>query len=190
MAQQPAPFTHKTLEAALHRLGELAAAQGKLVEVSVYGGSALLLTFPARAATRDVDAVFEGQGAFIRPAAAVVAAEFGLSPDWINDGVKGFLSARDPEPGIKSLFRTYPNAEDSAGVRVLIASPPYLFAMKAMAMRIGGTEASSDLSDLRQLGKHLGIDTYQQAIELVAGFYPNGRISPKTQFGLQEIFGS
>ena len=89
------PFDRATLELAFGRLGALAAAEGKVIEISVYGGSALLLTFDHRAATRDVDAVFDKDREFVRRAAARVAEEFGWTDHWINDGVKGFLSARD-----------------------------------------------------------------------------------------------
>ena len=71
-----------------------------------------------------------------------------------------------------------------------MASPAYLFAMKCLAMRIGGTETSQDIGDIRLLGSALGIVTFEEAIAVVSQYYPAGRISPKTQFGLQEIFGS
>ncbi len=183
------PFDRATLELAFGRLGALAAAEGKLIEISIYGGSALLLTFDQRAATRDVDAVFDKDREFVRRAAARVAEEFGWTGHWINDGVKGFLSARDVQPDAKSLFRSYP-PNSSAGLRVFLASPSYLFAMKCLAMRVGGTETSQDISDIRLLGGALGISTFDEAIAVVSQYYPAGRISPKTQFGLQEIFGS
>ncbi len=183
------PFDRATLELAFGRLGALAAAEGKLIEISIYGGSALLLTFDQRAATRDVDAVFDKDREFVRRAAARVAEEFGWTGHWINDGVKGFLSARDVQPDAKSLFRSYP-PNRSAGLRVFLASPSYLFAMKCLAMRVGGTETSQDISDIRLLGGALGISTFDEANAVVSQYYPAGRISPKTQFGLQEIFGS
>ncbi len=147
------------------------------------------MTFDQRAATRDVDAVFDKDREFVRRAAAQVAEEFGWNSNWINDGVKGFLSARDVQPEAKSLFRSYP-AGDGAGLRVFLATPSYLFAMKCLAMRVGGVEASQDVDDIRILGHALGILTFDEAIALVSRYYPDGRISPKTKFGLQEIFGS
>ncbi len=187
MTSTVAPFDRATLELAFARLGEVAVAEGKVIEISVYGGSAVLLTFENRATTRDVDAVFEKDRAFVRRAATQVAEEFGWSENWINDGVKGFLSARDAEPGAKSLFRSYPSG-DASGLRVFIATPPYLFAMKCLAMRVGGTETSQDIDDIRLLGSALGIRTFSEAIAVVSRYYPDGRISPKTHFGLQEIF--
>jgi hypothetical protein len=42
------PFNRKTLEKAFERLGELAWNDGKTVEISVYGGSALVLSMNFR----------------------------------------------------------------------------------------------------------------------------------------------
>jgi hypothetical protein len=54
MAAAPQPFDRETIEKAFGRIGELAVAAGKIVEISVYGGSALVLTLEARPATSDV----------------------------------------------------------------------------------------------------------------------------------------
>jgi hypothetical protein len=45
---EPRPFNRATLEAAFQRIGEMAVAAGKIVEISVYGGSALVLTLNHR----------------------------------------------------------------------------------------------------------------------------------------------
>jgi hypothetical protein len=189
MAANSAVFDRHTLEAALERLGEIAVEHGKLIEISVYGGSAIMLTFPSRVATRDVDAVFLNDAKFVRDAALQVGEELGLDPGWINDGVQEFLSARDTDPDVKSLFRTYPQVGDRAGLRVFVASPAYLFAMKCMAMRLSGSDGNQDAADIKLLGAALGITTYQAALSLISDYYPDGRIAPKTQFGLMEIFG-
>jgi hypothetical protein len=183
----PQPFDRQTIEKAFERLGELAVAAGKIVEISVYGGSALVLTLKHRPATRDVDAVFEADRTFIRRSAETVAAEFGWRGDWINDSVKGFLSRADAEPGAKALFRTYPMSGPE-GLRVLVASPVYLFAMKCLAMRIGDATERGDIDDIRRLGALLGVASADQAIALVSRFYPPDRLPPKTRFGLEEMF--
>lgn len=189
MAETSPAFDRDTLEKALARLGELAATEGKRVDISVYGGSALVLTTDFRVGTQDVDAVFENDRDFIRSAARVVAEEFGWPETWINDGVKGFLSEHDSGPGAKSMFRSYPD-ETGPGLRVFVATPAYLFAMKSLAMRAAGAERASDVDDIRRLGAILGIRSGAGAIDAVMRYYPAGRISPKTRFGLEEIFGS
>jgi hypothetical protein len=188
MAETAPAFTRETLENALNRLGELAAADGKRIDISIYGGSALVLTTDFRVGTQDVDAVFENDREFIRKASRIVAQEFGWPETWINDGVKGFLSESDSGASAKSLFRSYPQ-ETGPGLRVFVATPAYLFAMKSLAMRAAGAERASDVEDIRWLGSMLGILTAADALALVMRYYPEGRISPKTRFGLEEIFG-
>ena len=101
---------------------------------------------------------------------------------------KGFLSAADGEPEAKRLMFTYP-FERQPGLRVFVASPPYLFAMKSLAMRIGGAEQKRDIDDIRRLGEVLGVRNSAQALAIVSRYYPAERLPPKTRFGLEEIFG-
>jgi hypothetical protein len=180
-------FDRQTLEQALNELGRRAHTEGKTIEIAIYGGSALMLTYDWRLATRDVDAVFEADKQTIRRLAHQIAEERDWDPNWLNDGVKGFLSAADQNPEIKRLFRTYPS-EDEPGLRVMLPRPEYLFAMKCRAMRIGGVEASVDIDDIRHLAKEIGLTTAQEALDLVTTFYPDRLIEPKTRFGLEEIF--
>ncbi len=92
----------------------------------------MMLTFPARPATRDVDAVVRGDASFMRDAVAAVARARGWSDRWLNDAVKGFLSERDSTSVV--LFRSYPS-ETRLGLRVFLAQPEYLLAMKCIAMQ-------------------------------------------------------
>jgi hypothetical protein len=180
-------LTRQNLESAFCELGLKARAADKIVEIAVYDGSALVLTLPGRAATKDVDAVMHHDQVWLREAVAALAEEKGWPPDWLNDGVKGWLSHRDADPEAKQLFKTYPS-EDEPGLRVFLASPHYLFAMKCLAMRIGGVDGSQDRSDIETLARHIGIVTAEQALDIVSQYYPLLRISPKTHFGIQEIF--
>src|SRR5262249_53129050 len=116
MPARPQPFDRDTIEKAFERLGELAVAAGQIVEVSVYGGAALVLTLEARPATTDVDAVFDSDRNFMRTAAREIAAEFDWDENWLNDGVKGFLSAADSSMDAKRLMFTYPS-EAQPGLR-------------------------------------------------------------------------
>jgi hypothetical protein len=184
---QRALFTRESLEGAFRELGLKARAADKIVEIAVYGGSALLLILPGRVATKDVDAVIQHDPTWLRQAAAAIAEEKGWPPDWLNDGVKGWLSHHDGDPEAKRLFKTYPS-EDEPGLRVFVASPHYLFAMKCLAMRIGGADETQDRSDIEALARHIGIDTAETALEIVAQYYPASRTSPKTQYGVEEIF--
>jgi hypothetical protein len=180
-------LTRERLEDAFRELGLKARAADKIVEIAVYGGSALVLTLPGRVATKDVDAVMHHDAVWLRNAVAALAEEKGWPPDWLNDGVKGWLIHRDADPEAKRLFKTYPS-EDEPGLRVFVASPHYLFAMKCLAMRVGGVDDTQDRSDIEALARKIGIATAGQAIEIVSQYYPPSGIPPKTHFGIEEIF--
>jgi len=182
-------FDRSTLEYALGELGRRAFAAGRTVEIVIYGGSALLLTLNRQINTGDVDAVFEGNKDFIKKLAAELAEEFGWDENWLNDGVKGWLSTGDADPDVKALFKTYPT-EDQPGLRVYAAKPEYLFAMKRRAMRVGGVETNSDVDDIRLLARAIGLKNSQDALTLVEKFYPQNMLQPKTRLGPEEIFSS
>jgi hypothetical protein len=69
---------------------------GIRAEIFVIGGAAMALAYDARRATVDVDATFL-PAAEVREAARRVADEFGLEPDWLNDGAKAFMPGNDPD---------------------------------------------------------------------------------------------
>lgn len=182
-------FDLAALESALMELGRRSYEAGRTVEIAVYGGSALLLTLNRQINTGDVDAVFEKDKNFIKMMAAEIAQEFGWDENWLNDGVKGWLSAKDADPEMKSLFKTYPSV-DQQGLRVFVAKPEYLFAMKCRAMRVGGIDSSSDIEDIKLLAREIGIKNSEDALALVQKFYPHNVLAPKTRLGLEEIFSA
>jgi hypothetical protein len=180
-------FDRAALEAALTELGRRAFDAGRTIEIAVYGGSALLLTLDRKINTGDVDAVFEKDKTFVRKLAADMAEEFGWDENWLNDGVKGWLSAKDADPDVKPLFKTYPS-EELPGLRVFVAKPEYLFAMKCLAMRVGGVDTNSDINDIKLLAREIGIKASEEALTLVEKFYPRNMLEPKMRLGLEEIF--
>ncbi len=179
-------FTREDIESAFAELGKLAHSEAKVVDLAVFGGVAMMLTFPARPATHDVDAVALSDGSFIRKAVQEIAASRGWPDDWLNDAVKGFLSPLQREPDSLTLFRTYPS-EQEPGLRVFVARPEYLLAMKCIAMRIDTLDAAPDIADIEILVRHLDITKAVQVLDIVAQYYPNERIPAKTQFGVEEI---
>jgi len=89
-----ATLTRTDILAALERLGQLAAAQGLAVELTLMGGAVMVLAYNARLSTRDVDAVIvapRGAESRVRKLAAQVAAERGWPEDWLNDAAKGYM---------------------------------------------------------------------------------------------------
>lgn len=167
---------------ALSEMDTRARAAHLLVDISIYGGAALVLAFDARIATRDVDAVIRSNPEFARDLCRQIAAERDWPEDWLNDGVKGYLSARES----LELMRGFPGGDDG-GLRVHLASAEYLFAMKCMAMRPEGIDGSHDVSDIAALAKRIGLSSATEALALVEQFYPQQRIPPKVAFGVEEI---
>lgn len=96
--------------------------------------------------------------------------------DWLNDAVKGFLPGNDPDP---RLFF------ESPSLRVSVAAPRYLLAMKLLASRV-----EVDADDIRLLYKLCGYTMVEEGLELVTRSYPGVVIPPKTQYLLAEIVES
>ena len=166
----------------LQKIDRRARAAGALVDLAVYGGAALALAFNLRETTRDVDAVVRGAPGFLRSAVAEIAREEGWPPDWLNDGVKGFLSARE-KMALMESFQGGP----AGGLRLYVPAPEYLFAMKCMAMRAADFEGGHDIADIDALSDLAGIQDVGQALALVEAFYPAARIPAKVRFGVEEI---
>jgi len=143
-------------------------------ELFLVGGAVMCLAYAARPSTQDVDAVFR-PARRVREAAARVAMQAGTPPDWLNDGVKGFLS----EHGEFSPFLELDH------LRVMVAQPQYLLAMKCLALRIGAEFHDED--DIRYLLRHLDIGSYEQAVAVITRFYPLERFPQKTLYALAEL---
>jgi hypothetical protein len=166
----------------LRKIDVAARASGILVDLSIYGGAALAIAFNLRNSTRDVDAVVQGSPQFLRKAASDVAEEEGWPQDWLNDGVKGFLSDNE-QMFLMERFTAGPEG----GLRIHVPTAEYFFAMKCMAMRPDGLEGSHDISDIEALATKIGFKTSAEALSLVEEFYPSSRIPPKVRFGVEEI---
>jgi predicted nucleotidyltransferase len=162
------------IERGLLKLGELASKNNRVIDISIYGGSALALAWNSRVSTKDVDAVVHGDPAFIREACQKISAEEGWPEDWLNDGVKGFLSnASELE-----LHQTFPSIE-SPGLRVFVPTLEYMLALKCMAMRVDGAESSHDLEDIKFLIREGKMETVNDVLDIVEKFYPRHHIPPK-----------
>ena len=143
-------------------------------EIYLVGGAVMCLALDARHATRDVDGYFRPTGV-IRQAAGRVAARAGVPDDWLNDAVKAFLSPR-------GHFDPYLDLDH---LKVFVARPAYLLAMKCAAMRLG--EEFHDLDDVRFLLRYLNITSVEEALEIVTRYFDAERLPPKTCFALEEL---
>lgn len=166
----------------LEKIDAMAKEAGVIVDLSIYGGAALALVFDLRVTTRDVDAVVRGSPDFLRKCASRIAREEAWPANWLNDGVKGFISHSEEMQLMESF-----SAPEGGGLRIFTPSPQYLFAMKCMAMRPEGIDGSHDIPDIEALAEIAGIPDARSALEIVEAFYPAGKIPPKVRFGVEEI---
>lgn len=167
-------LTNRDIRRRLGLLNEELRRTGTEAELFLVGGAVMCLAYDARPSTQDVDGLFR-PARQVREAAARVAVAAGLEPDWLNDGVKGFLSER----GEFAVFLELDH------LRVMVAQPEYLLAMKCLSLRIGAE--SHDEDDIRYLIRHLGIDSYERAVAMITRFYPQDRFPRKTLYALGEL---
>lgn len=149
-------------------------------EICLFGGTAMVLAFSARLSTKDIDAVFQPTGK-VREVAERIADRRNLPGNWLNDGVKGFLSARHETT--EGRLPQFPH------LRVTMPVPEYLLAMKCMAARIAGTTGEqSDVADIVFLIRHLRFTTANDVLDIVAQYYPLNQIPAKTQYLIEGLF--
>jgi len=181
-------LTAQDLHDTFTELGASARSEGKVIDLAVYGGSALMLASNFRVATQDVDAVVEGDQSTVNRLAEDVARSRGWTPDWLNDGVRTYLSPKvDGLREHHELFRTYPS-EQEPGLRVFVPSPEYLLAMKLMAMRLDPAGGKSDLADIVNLMEVVGLKTAEATLDFAASFYPEAKISARLHLGIRELW--
>lgn len=173
-------LTRETILRALNSLSEELGKHCVIGEICLFGGTVMVLAFTARLSTKDVDALFQPAQS-IREIARRIAAEQNLPTDWLNDGVKGFISARHET--------TSGNLPQFPHLRLTMPVPEYLLAMKCMAARIGGTaDEPSDVADIVFLVRHLGLKSAKEVLDLVGTYYPANRIPVKTQYLVEGLF--
>ena len=162
----------------IHRLFQLLnaelAADGVEGEVFMVGGAVMCLALDARPATQDVDAFFRPTK-LVREAAARVASRAGVPSSWLNDAVKSYLSPRGEFDPFLELDH----------LRVFVAQPSYLLAMKCASMRLGAE--FHDLDDIRYLLRYMNISTVEEAISIVLSYFDEEHLLPKTRLALEEL---
>lgn len=180
-------LTNDALHLALQELGELAQKEGKVIDLAVYGGACLMMVSNFRVGTRDVDAVAVADQNVVDRLARDVAASRGWEPNWLNDGVRTYLSPVVEPPAQHRFFRAYPN-EQAPGLRIFVPTPEYLLAMKLMALRIAPEEGGKDLNDILSLLSIVGLQRKEDIVSFAAGFYPEARISAKLSLAIDELW--
>ena len=171
-------LSRATILEALTRLSDELGKAGVLGELNLVGGTAMILAFNARTATKDVDAIFEPT-AQVRAAAKAVADSLGLPADWLNDAAKGFLA---PNGDFVPL-----DVVDLPNLRVQAPTPEYMLAMKVMAARTGVSGERGDALDIAFLIRLLGIKQSDEVTAIVSRYYDPSRILPRSLYLVEEI---
>jgi hypothetical protein len=157
-------LSRSDVESAFREMGDILVRAGKVADIAVYGGAAIMLQFEVTFRTADVDAKVEsGDHGALMQAAHDVATRRGWLRSWLSEAVTVYLG----EPGGTSLYGSYPD-EARVGLRVYVAKPDYLLAMKLRALRIG----TRDEADAVMLAKSSGIMTFDGMIALIGLYFP------------------
>ncbi|MFT3940327.1 hypothetical protein [Rhodopseudomonas sp.] len=166
-----------TVVRAFESMGRYLRKREVVGEIAVYGGTAILLQFPWRKATEDVDATYpelETEGV-IKDAAAYAAIECGLPDDWLNNAVGGF-TPKDERDEFFLLHGDYPRGE-KPGLRVMVAKPEYLCAMKLKALARESYQ-DKDFNDLVELAVGAGVTSESELSDLFSNFFPGETLDP------------
>lgn len=176
----PQELSKEDILKALNALSAELASRGTKGELCLFGGAVMVLAYSARLATKDVDAIFQ-PAQTVRDAAARVAEQNNLDPDWLNDAVKGYVSAKHET--IRENLPQFPN------LTLVMPTPQYLLAMKCMASRIElATRTGGDVRDIRFLIQFLDLKSPEQVLDIVASYYPISRIPVKAKYLVESLF--
>lgn len=171
-------LTRTEIVTALQRLDVLLREKGVSGEVCIFGGAAMVLAFDARESTRDVDAIFVPNQEVL-DCARQVSEEMELDVDWLNDGVKGFLSAAGEvtSAGMPVLDN----------LRVIRPTTEYLLAMKCIASRVGDYGHAGDKGDVITLLKVLKLTKAEDVCAIVLRYYKESLLPAKVRFFIEEV---
>ncbi|GGE06597.1 hypothetical protein GCM10011390_27140 [Aureimonas endophytica] len=180
-------FDRERILQAFDWLGREAIAAGQRLDIAVYGGSALMLASNFRYASEDVDVSLLGAAwpTWLRTAVDRIAEAFGLSQDWLNDAVEFHLSAFADRASDHQEFGTFPRDDEEVGLTVFVPAADYMLAMKLKAMRIADpAKGEQEAADILNLMRVVGITTPEEALAVLAKFYPKSAAQPEKQLFL------
>ena len=177
-------FNRENILYLLRRLSSIARSEGITLEIAFYGGSCLLLAYDYldRTLTKDIDAI-------IHPAEAAekllqqIAREENLPDDWIDGGVRQFLSPK----GTTYLTRL-PELAQLPHLKISFPSASYLIAMKIRASVRSRFGYEGDLQDLRFLARKTGLRSLEEAQAILDRFFVDEVIPLRAAEALKEVF--
>lgn len=184
-------FDRGHLIQAFNRIGEVSRANETILDIAIYGGSALMLASNFRFATEDVD-IAELSSAWpewLSNVVADIARQNEWSSDWLNDAVQFHLSPLADAATDHIEFGTFPH-DGLPGLRIFIPTLDYMLALKLKAMRIEDAgKGDQEADDIRNLLKAGGIKDVDEAIAVLGRFFPKTAREPdKQRFYLKHIW--
>ena len=102
-----------------------------------------------------------------------------LELDWLNDGVKGFVSN-------ESEF-TADGMPIFSNLRIMRPTTEYLLAMKCLASRVADASTDGDRADIMTLLKLTGITDAATVCGLVVRYYKESLLPPRVRFYIEEL---
>jgi hypothetical protein len=178
------PLDRDKLLAAFDEIGHAAAAAGTRLEIAVYGGSALMLASNFRFTTEDADvAPLDHPGPeWLRSVVERITVRNDWAADWFNDGVAFHLSPLADHAADHLEFGTFPRDTSPPGLIVSVPSAAYLLALKLKAIRVTDPlRGEQERLDILNLMRVLGIRTIDEAIAVLARFFPVSAASAEKQ---------
>lgn len=176
---------------AFDRIGRAAVAAGTKLQIAVYGGSALMLASNFRFATEDVDIAAIGQSwpSWLTDIVGRIARDNAWSTTWLNDAVTFHLSALARGDRDLTAFGAFPRRGEKIGLAVFVPTARYMLALKLKALRISDFEKGrQDMADVAHLLKVLGISEVEQAVGILAEYFPNSAAdADKQRFVLKRL---
>ena len=131
----------------------------------------MMLAYDRQRLTNDIDATWD-TSIDVSTEIQDMAAARGLPRDWLNDRVRPMLPLIVDEDRLEAL--------DLPGLRVSVASPKHMLAMKARAAR-----DARDFDDMVLLCQHLEIASVAQVIALAEEVWGAGMLREDTVFALR-----
>ena len=177
-------LNREKLLVAFDQIGRAAARAGTQLHIAVYRGSALMLASNFRFSTEDVDVskLEQPWPEWLRHAVDKLAAENGWQADWFNDGVAFHLSSLADRSGDHLEFGTFPSDGSPPGLIVYVPTARYLLALKLKAIRVNDpVRGEQERLDILNLMNVAGIRSIDEAIALLARFFPNSGASAEKQ---------
>jgi len=145
-------FTKDDINNYLSEINDRLCAIDKHGSIIMAGGAVLTTLFNARESTRDIDGMFQPSPE-MRKIISDMANAHNLPADWLNDGVKGFLTDKMDT----DVYKEFSN------LSVYTVNTESLLAMKLISAR----PESWDLSDSVTLMKALNIRNIEEVYAIV-----------------------